>query len=55
MAFDNFINTLPRHIAIDYCKFKSLPSKIQKTASSIGFVQHALFHELTHELKVHKS
>ena len=47
MAFDSFINTLPRHIAIDYYKLKSLSSKIQKAASSIGFIQHALFHEVT--------
>ena len=47
MAFDSFINTLPRHTAIDYYKLKSLSSKIQKAASSIGFIQHALFHEVT--------
>ena len=41
------INTLPRHIAIDYYKLKSLSSKLQKGACSIGFKQHALFHELT--------
>ena len=47
MEFDSLINTLPRHIAIDYYKLKSLSSKIQKAASSIGFIQHALFHEVT--------
>ena len=47
MAFDNFINILPRHISIDYYKLKPLSSKIQKAASNIGFIQHALFHELT--------
>ena len=41
------MNTLPRHIATDYYKLKSLSSKIQKTASSIGFIQHALFHKVT--------
>ena len=41
---DSFINT--RHFAIDSDKLKSLSSKIQKTASSIGFIQHALFKSL---------
>ena len=47
MEFDSFINTLQRHITIDYYKLKSLLSKIQKAASSIGFIQHVLFHEVT--------
>ena len=47
MAFDNFINVLTRHIPVNYYKLKSLLSKIQKAASNIGFIQHALFHELT--------
>ena len=51
MAFDNFINVLTRHIPINYYKLKSLLSKIQKAASNIGFIQHALFHELTPKVK----
>ena len=46
MAFDDFINTLPRHIAIDYHILKSLSPKIQKALFNIGFIQHVLFHEL---------
>ena len=46
MAFDDFINTLPRHIAIDYHILKSLSPKIQNALFNIGFIQHVLFHEL---------
>ena len=46
MAFDDFINTLPRHIAIDYHILKSLSQKIQKALFNIGFIEHVLFHEL---------
>ena len=51
MAFVNFINVLPIHIAIDYYKLKPLSSKIKKAASTIGFIQPALFHELTPKLE----
>jgi len=42
MANNLFINILPRRIADFYFKLKYITSKIQKTASSIGFINHAL-------------
>ena len=34
MANFDFINLLPRHVAVNYLKLKSHTSKIQRTASS---------------------
>ena len=42
-----FINLLPRHIAEDCFKLESLSSKIQRTSSSIGFINQALFYQIT--------
>ena len=39
MAFDIFIQYLPRHVADYYTKLKSLTSKIQQTAGSAEQVQ----------------
>ena len=39
MANFDFINSLTRHVADNYLKVKSYTSKIQKTASSIGFIR----------------
>jgi len=47
MANISFINILPRRIAAIYYKLKYTTSKIQKTASSIGFINHALAHNIT--------
>ena len=47
MVYTVFINLLPRHIAKDYFKLKSLSSKIQRTSSSIGFINQALFDQIT--------
>ena len=46
MVFDVFIQYLPRHVAVYYTKLKSLTSKIQWTAGSIGFVQNSLHHKV---------
>ena len=46
MVFDIFIQYLPRHVAVYYTKLKSLTSKIQWTAGSIGFVQNSLHHKV---------
>ena len=43
----NFVNTLPGRIAITIKELKSPTSKLQKTASSIGFIEHALYHQIT--------
>ena len=42
MANFDFINLLPRHVAVNYLKLKSYTSKIQRTASSIGFIRKSL-------------
>ena len=47
MALYNFINTLPGRIAITVKELKSTTSKLQKTASSIGFIEHELYHQIT--------
>ena len=47
MAYTVFMNLLRRHIAEDYFKLKSLSSKIQRASSSIGFINQALFHQIT--------
>ena len=39
MAIFDFINLLPRHVAINYLKLKSYTSKIQRIVSSIGFIR----------------
>ena len=46
MAFDTFIQYLSRHVAVYHTKLKSLKSKIQRTAGSIGFVQKSLHHKV---------
>ena len=46
MAFDIFMQYLPRHVALYYTKLKSLTSKIQQTAGSIGFLQKSLHHKV---------
>ena len=43
MASFDFINLLPRHFAVNCVKLKSYISKIQRTASSIGFICKSLF------------
>ena len=45
MALYNFINTLPGPIAITVKELKSTTSKLQKTASGIGF--HAVYRQIT--------
>ena len=40
--FDS-MNLLPRHVAVNYLKLKSDTSKVQKTASRIGFIFKPLF------------
>ena len=47
MANYSFIHTLPRRIASIYYNLKSTISKVQRTASSIGFIQLALVHGIT--------
>ena len=47
MANILFINILPRRIATLYNKLKYTTSKIQKTASSIGFIDQALRNNFT--------
>ena len=42
MVYTVFINLLPRHIAEDYFKLKSLSSKIQRTSSSIVFINQVI-------------
>ena len=42
MANSNFINSLPRHVAVNHLKLKSYTSKIQITASSRGFIHKSL-------------
>ena len=40
------INLLPRHVAVNYLKLKSYTSKIQRTASSIGFIRKSLHNNI---------
>ena len=47
MAHLAFLNLLPRHVAEDYFQLKSLSSKIQWSSASIGFVNQALFYQVT--------
>ena len=47
MALYNFINTLPGRIAITVKELKSTTSKLQKTGSSIGFIENTLYHQIT--------
>ena len=47
MAYLAFLNLIPRHTPNDYFKLKSLSSKIQRTSSSIGFINQVLFHQVT--------
>ena len=43
MANSHSINLLPRHVAVNYLKLKSDTSKVQRTASNIGFICNSLF------------
>ena len=47
MAHPVFMNLLPRHIVENYFKLTSSSSKIQRTSSSIGFLNQALFDQIT--------
>ena len=42
MAFDIFMQCLPRHVAVHYAKLKSITIKMQRTVGSIGSVQKSL-------------
>ena len=46
MANTNLFDLLPRHIAADYLKLKSITSKLQRTACSIAFIKKSLHHNL---------
>ena len=43
MANFDSINLLPRQVAVNYLKLKSDASKVQRTASSTGFIYKLLF------------
>ena len=43
MANFDSINLLPGHVAANYLKLKSDTSKVQRTASSIGFICKSIF------------
>ena len=43
MANFDSINLLPRQVAVNYLKLKSDASKVQRTASSTGFICKLLF------------
>ena len=43
----NIINKLPRRITAIYHELKSTTYKLQRSASSVGFIKQALFHEIT--------
>ena len=47
MADISFMKLLPRQIAKHYIRLKSVTSKIQRTTSSIAFIQKALYYEVT--------
>ena len=48
MADISFIKLLPRPIAKQFdIRLKSVTSKIHRTASSIAFIQKALYYEVT--------
>ena len=47
MADISFIKLLPRQTAKYYIRHKSNASKIQRTTSSIAFIQKALYYEVT--------
>ena len=46
MAFDIFIEYLPKHFTVYYTLLKSLISKIQRSGGSIEFVQKLLDHKV---------
>ena len=46
MASYYLIRKLSRYIVVEYCKLKSLSSKIQRMSSSIGFIYKAIYHEV---------
>ena len=41
-----FDSLLPRNIATDYLKLKSITSKLQRTSSNIAFIKKLLHHNL---------
>ena len=43
MADFDSINLLPSHLPVNYLKLKSDNRKVQRTASSIGFICKSLF------------
>ena len=47
MASYYLIKKLPRDIAVEYYKLKSLSSKVQRTSSSIDFIYKAIYHGVT--------
>ena len=47
MADICFLKLLPRRIAKHYIRLNSVTSKIQRTTSSIAFIQKALYYEVT--------
>ena len=48
---NNFVSTLPnKHIADIYYQLKKVTSKIQKTASSIGFLNQCVYFTMLGQL-----
>ena len=47
MALHFLINNTPGRIADSYIKLRSTISKLEETASSIAFIEHALHHRVT--------
>ena len=43
----NIIKKLPRRITTSYYKLKAITKKIQKSASTIGFIEQAIYHQFT--------
>ena len=46
MANTILFNSLPRHIATDYLKLKSITNKLQRTPSGMAFIKKSLHHDL---------
>ena len=46
MANIDFIKLLPQHVAVNYLKLKSYTSKIQRAASSTGFIRKSLHNNI---------
>ena len=55
MALHVLINNIPGQIADIYREFRSATSKLQKTASSIAFIEHAFHHHVTPKFATLKS